>query len=230
MATISSDSPAISRSSSPVLGSLTTSSSTDTPRKGLLDFCKLCISETCPIGHPHEQGVYLHSCRVPISNEARRLFAPSVPSSDIVASYERWRRHESTKTDLELWMAFHEQHVEPLLKNVGSAWVVPVPAKVHDDDLTFVHCRDPGLFMIRSRNKARHPFGLANPPQEVWEAHRRIRHGIVSSKDEDLVNAFALENAYERDGSGEQERMARRFKTRRARQTQPLFMEDEKET
>lgn len=80
-----------------------------------------CTSLYCPVNHPHDRGVYLASCRVPLSPESRRVFAPSAPPPDVLAAYERCVSHRGTKTDEELWVTFHELHVEPLIDGAFAA-------------------------------------------------------------------------------------------------------------
>ena len=60
----------------------------------------------------------------------------------------------------------------------------------------------------------RHPFGLLDPPQKVWDAHRRLVLGSGGSEDQELVDAFSVKNAYYGSGRGKQESMSHRFKVR----------------
>lgn len=117
-----------------------------------------------------------------------------------------------------MWVAFHEVHVEPLLGDTIAVWVAPLPMRQHNDDFDFGE--DGGSARAKADGKAescRHPFGVLNPPDAVWEAHRRIMLGAGVLKDQMLVDEFAVENAYYGTGLGKQENTSRRFKVRRPR-------------
>ena len=177
-----------------------------------------CISHFCPISFPHDRGLYLYPFPVALKAESRRIFAPSVPSPDILAAYERCITFDGTRTDAEMWVAFHEVHVEPLLGDINAAWVAPLPTRQRNDDFDFGE--DGGLAGAEADGKAessRHPFGVLNPPDEVWEAHRRIVWGAGVLKDQMLVDEFAVKNTYYGTGLGKQENTSRRFKVRRPR-------------
>ncbi|KAF6229588.1 hypothetical protein HO173_011443 [Letharia columbiana] len=182
-----------------------------------------CTSPFCPINYPHDRGPYLHSCRVALSIESRRIFASSVPSPDVLAAYERCIRNDGTRTDAEMWMTFHELHVEPLLGHTDAIWVAPVPMESRDDDSDVGERAGPGGIVANGAAEGcRHPFGLLNPPEKVWEAHRRLVLGDGDSEDQDLVASFAAENAYYGNGLGRQKSMSRRFKVRRPRYSPSL--------
>ena len=117
-----------------------------------------------------------------------------------------------------MWVAFHEVHVEPLLGDTCAAWVASLPTRQRNDDFDFGE--DEGSARAEADGKAescRHPFGALNPPDEVWEAHRRIVLGAGVLKDHMLVDEFAVKNAYYGTGLGKQENTSRRFKVRRPR-------------
>ena len=115
-------------------------------------------------------------------------------------------------------MAFHELHVEPLLEHTDAVWVVPVPRRSHDDDPMVGEDADPGGIDIYSTiEDCRHPFGLLNPPEKVWEAHRRLILGAAGPQDQELVDEFAVRNAYYGSGLGKRKDMSRRFVVRRSR-------------
>ena len=117
-----------------------------------------------------------------------------------------------------MWVAFHEVHVEPLLGDINAVWVAPLPTGQRNDDFDFVE--DGGSAGAEADGKAescRHPFGVLNPPDEVWEAHKRIVLGAGVLKDQSLVDEFAVKNAYYETGLGKQESTSRRFKVRRPR-------------
>ena len=184
----------------------------------LAESSQRCISHFCPISFPHDRGLYLYPFRVALKAESRRIFAPSVPSPDILAAYERCITLDGTSTDLEMWVAFHEVHVEPLLRDTNAVWVAPLPTRQRNDDFNFGE--DGRSARVEADSKAescRHPFGVLNPPDEVWEAHRRIALGAGILKDQMLVDEFAVENAYFGTGLGKQESTSRRFKVRRPR-------------
>ncbi|KAM0797449.1 hypothetical protein BDR22DRAFT_892301 [Usnea florida] len=179
-----------------------------------------CISHLCPISFPHDRGLYLYPSPVALKAESRRIFAPSVPSPDILAAYERCITLDGTRTDLEMWVAFHEVHVEPLLGDINAVWIAPLPTIQRNDDIDFGEDEDGGSTRAEADGKAescRHPFGVLNPPDEVWEAHRRIVLGAGVVKDQTLVDEFAVKNAYYGTGLGKQESTSRRFKVRRPR-------------
>ena len=177
-----------------------------------------CISHFCPISFSHDRGLYLHPFRVALKAESRRIFAPSVPSPDILAAYERCITLDGTRTDLEMWVAFHEVHVEPLLGDTNAVWVAPLPTRQRNDDFSFgEEGRSAGAEADGKAESWRHPFGVRNPPDEVWEAHKRIVQGTGALKDQMLVDEFAVKNAYYGTGLGKQESTSRRFKVRRPR-------------
>ena len=47
----------------------------------------------------HDQGLYLHSCRVALKPESRRILAPSFLLPNVLAAYELSFRNEGTKAD-----------------------------------------------------------------------------------------------------------------------------------
>ena len=112
-------------------------------------------------------------------------------------------------------MTFHELHVEPLLEHTDAVWVAPVPTRWCDIDPEARERADPVDVVAEG---CRHSFGLLNnPPQRVWEAQRRLVLGDVHrSEDQELVDAFAAENAYYGHGIGKHENsIPRGFKVRR---------------
>ena len=123
-------------------------------------------------------------------------------------------------------MIFHELHVEPLLEHRDAVWRVPVPMRLHDDDLEIGESADPDFIDAHRRaNGYGHPFGLLNPPEKVWEAHRRLVLGVGDLVDPDLVDAFAAKNAYYGKGLGQYESMSRRFEVTRPHYSQSLAKE-----
>ena len=175
-----------------------------------------CTSPECPINHPHERGLYIHSCRVPLSAESRRIFAPSDPPPDVLAAYERCLRYEGTRTDAETWVTFHELHVEPLLGHTNAVWVSPRPGEFRDDDVEDDESADADDVEAHDETKdCRHPFGLLNPPEIVWEAHRRLVLGDGCLWDREFVDAFAAKNVYFGKGLGKQKSPSSCFKIRR---------------
>ena len=118
-----------------------------------------CTSPLCPITQDSDQGLYLHSCRVALTPESRRIFASSVPPPDVSAAYERCFMNKSTKADSKLWVAFREIHVESLL-DVDVVWMSPVPAGMYDNDSVIDECADPGGVSANGgAGRFRHPFG-----------------------------------------------------------------------
>ena len=125
-------------------------------------------------------------------------------------------RNDGTRTDEEMWVAFHELHVEPLLQDMGAIWVAPVPMRHYDDDLEIDELADSdGVEDDEGVESCRHPFGLFNPPGKVWEAHQRLVLGIGNSGDRGLVDAFAAKNAYHGKGLGQYKSISRRTKVQR---------------
>ena len=91
---------------------------------------------------------------------------------------------------MEIWVNFHELHVEPLLEDTGAFWVAPVPATKRDDNMKMGERAYPGgVEASDEEEECRHPFGLLNPPDFVWQAHRRIVLGEGGSKDQEVVSA-----------------------------------------
>ena len=124
---------------------------------------------------------------------------------------------------METWVTFHELHVEPLLEHTDTVWIAPVPTRSRDDDLTVGERVDPGRVEFNdTADGCRHPFGLLNPPQKVWEAHKRLALGDGVSEDQELVEEFAVKNDYYGTGLGKQTSMSRRFKVRRPRYSPSL--------
>ena len=119
-------------------------------------------------------------------------------------------------SDVEMWVTFHEVHVEPLLEHMDAVWVVPVPTTSRDQSLKVGEHADSGCVEANGVVEGcRHPFGLLNPPQKVWEAHRRLALGDGDSEDQELVGEFAAKNGYYGDGFGKQKSMSHHFKIRR---------------
>lgn len=117
---------------------------------------------------------------------------------------------------MEMWVAFHELHVEPLLGHTDAVWVAPVPRELRDDDFRDGEFADEGDVEANDAAKERrHPFGLLNPPEKVWEAHRRLVLSDGGSEDQELVDSFAVKNAYYGSGLGEQKSMSLHFRIRR---------------
>lgn len=136
---------------------------------------QVCASPSCPINNSHDRGLYLYSCRVPLSTASRRIFAPSAPPPVVLAAYERCIKNDGTRTGEETWVTFHELHVEPLLGHTDGVWRAPVPMIRHDGDLEIGESADPDVVEADSRvDDCRHLFGLLNPPEKVCEAHRRL--------------------------------------------------------
>lgn len=179
------------------------------------DSTQRCTSPFCPIKCPHKDGLYLHGSCTSLSTASRRIFSPSVPPPDVLAAYERCIRNDGTSTDAELWVTFHELHVEPLLNHTDAVfWVAPVPARGRHSKIKIP---DAGAVEADDEAECRHPFGLLNPPAQVWEAHRRLVQGERSSEDQHLVDTFAVKNAYYGNGLGKQESTSRYFRVRRPR-------------
>ena len=177
---------------------------------------QICTSPPCPITQDHDQGLYLDSCRVALKPETRRILAPSVPSPDFSAANERVFRNEGTKTDSKLWVAFDKLDVEPLLDDVYAVCVSPVPVGTHDHDSVTDECADlGGVSANGGAGRCRHPFGFYNPPEKMWEAHRRLVIDFGDSMDQRLVDAYPATNAYYGEGFGEYEGMSCRFKMKR---------------
>ena len=203
----------ISAANTPIhnLSTPSTPSSTASPFANSAESSQRCISHFCPISFAHDRGLYLYPCRVALRAESRRIFAPSVPSPDVLAAYERCITFDGTGSDVEMWVAFHELHVEPLLGDTDAVWVAPLPMRQRNDEFNFGEDAGSGRAEAES---CRHPFGLLNPPDEVWEAHRRIVLGAEVLEDQMLVDEFAVKNAYHGTGLGKQESTSRRFKVR----------------
>lgn len=99
------------------------------------------------------------------------------------------------KFDEEMWVTFHELHVEPLFKHTDTVWVVPVPIRLRDEALKVGEFADRGRVEASGAAEGcRHPFGLLNPSQKVWEAHKRLALG-GGSEDQELVDVYAVGNA-----------------------------------
>ena len=112
-------------------------------------------------------------------------------------------------------MMFYESHVEPLLEYIEAAWVMPVPVRSFGDDLELDNGAGSDSVDVDGGNEgSRHPFGLRSPPEIVWQAHGRLVDGVGDFGDQELVDAFAEENAYYGKGVGQYTR-SRRFKIRR---------------
>lgn len=117
-----------------------------------------------------------------------------------------------------MWVTFHELHVEPLLERTDAVWVAPVPTTGRDDNIKTNERTDPrGVEANDEAEECRHPFGLSNLPDQVWEAHRRLVLGEGSSGDQELVDIFAVNNAYYGNGLGKQKSMSHRSQVRRPR-------------
>lgn len=117
--------------------------------------------------------------------------------------------------------------VKPLLEHTGAVWVAPVLMRPCDDDIKIDSeradsdsAKDDG-----GAERCRHPFGLHNPPEKVWEAHRRLAPGVKDLKDEEWVSAYAAMNTYHGKGLGQYESMSRRFQVRRPRYSPGLAKE-----
>ncbi|KAL6715010.1 hypothetical protein ACLMJK_007271 [Lecanora helva] len=54
----------------------------------------------------------------------------------------------------------------------------------------------------RHKGLARHPFGSTKPPYAVWEAFRKVREGIDTERDRDLVEAFSVKSGFDAEGAG----------------------------
>ena len=181
-----------------------------------------CTYPFCPIKDSHDRGLCLHSCCTSLSAASRRIFSPSVPPPNVLAACERCIRNDGTSTDEELWVTFHEVHVEPLLNHTDAVWVAPVPARGRDGKTKICERAD-ARGVKDEAEESRHPFGLRNPPVEVWEAHRRlVQGGKGSMEDHNLVDAFAVKNAYYGNGLGKEESPPRCFQVRRPRYSPSL--------
>ena len=118
-----------------------------------------CTSPLCPISQDRDQGLYLHSCRVALNLESRRIFASTIPPPDVLTRLERCK-NEGTKADSELWVAFHEILVGSLLVDVDVVLAPPVPAEMHDNNSVIDECADPGGVSANgAAGRSRHPFG-----------------------------------------------------------------------
>lgn len=88
----------------------------------------------------------------------------------------------------------------------------------HDGGLEIGESADPHDIKADSRvDDCRHPFGLLNPPESIWEAHRRLVLGVGDLHDQEAVEAFVAKNAYWGKGLGQYKSMSRRFEVRRPR-------------
>lgn len=134
MATTSTTAPTSCSPSGPLIGPNTPRSAA-WPIVNATNSSPRCTSPFCPIKYPHDRGLYLHSCPMTSSIEARRIFVPSIPPPDVLAAYERCIRNDGTMSDVEMWVTFHEVHVEPLLEHMDAVWVVPVPTTSRDQSL-----------------------------------------------------------------------------------------------
>ena len=115
-------------------------------------------------------------------------------------------------------MNFHELHVEPLLEHTDAVWVAPVPATKRDDNKKIGERADPGGVEANDEaEECRHPFGLLNPPDFVWQANRRLVRGEGNSNDQEIVDTFAAKNAYYGNGLGKQKSIPRYFQVGRPR-------------
>lgn len=95
--------------------------------------------------------------------------------------------------------------------------------ELHDGELEIGESADPDVIEADSRvDDCRHPFGLFNPPEKVWEAHRRFVLGVGDLHDQEAVEAFFAANAYYGKGLGQYESMSRRFEVRRPRYPRSL--------
>lgn len=119
---------------------------------------------------------------------------------------------------MEIWVNFHELHVEPLLEHTDAVWVAPVPATKRGNNMRIGEHADLGGVEANDEvEECRHPFGLLNPPDKIWQAHRRLVLGEGGSKEQELVDTFAVKNAYYGNGLGKQESMSRCFQVGRPR-------------
>lgn len=92
---------------------------------------------------------------------------------------------------MEMWVNFHELHVETLLEHTDGVWVAPVPVTKREDNMKIGERAYPGGVEANDEvEECRHPFGLLNPPDFVWQAHRRLVRGEAGSKDQELVSAL----------------------------------------
>lgn len=118
---------------------------------------------------------------------------------------------------METWVTFHELHVEPLLGQTNAIWVAPLPGGLRDEDFEDGEHANAGDVEANDETEdCRHPFGLSNPPEKVWEAHRRLVLGDGGLEDQELVDSFAVKNAYYEDGFGKQKSPSSCFKVRRS--------------
>ena len=113
-------------------------------------------------------------------------------------------------------MTFHELHVEPSLDDTDAVWVSPVPTRPHDDSPMSEEGAYPdGVKADGGAGRFRHPFGLYNPPEKVWKAHRSLAMDVGDAGDQELVDAYSARNAYCGKGIGQYMSMSRCFKVRR---------------
>ena len=93
-------------------------------------------------------------------------------------------------------MAFHELHVEPLLDDVDVVCVSSMPAGKHDDDSVIGERADRGDVKVDDgAGICRHPFALYSRLEKVWKAHRRLVIAVGDSMDQELMDAYAANNA-----------------------------------
>lgn len=124
---------------------------------------------------------------------------------------------------MEIWVTFHELHVEPLLAHRDAVWVAPVPMASRDKDSKVgEHASIGGVEANDAADGCRHPFGLLNPPDLVWKAHRKLVLGGGSLDDQELVDEFAEKNAFYASGLGKQKSLSLRLKVRRPRYSPSL--------
>ena len=120
-------------------------------------------------------------------------------------------------------MTFHELHVEPLLENRDAVWVAPMPMALREKGSKDGEPENiGGIEANDTTDGCRHPFGLLNPPDPVWEAHRKLVLGEGSLDDQKLVDEFAEKNAFYASGLGEQKSLSPGLKVRRPRYSPSL--------
>ena len=116
--------------------------------------------------------------------------------------------------------------VKPLLEHKDAVGVALVPMRLCDDDIKIDERADSdGAEDDGGAERCRHPFGLHNPPEKVWEAHRRLALGVKDLKDEEWVSAYAAMNACYGEGLGQYKSMSRRFQVRQPRYSPGLAKE-----
>jgi hypothetical protein len=152
------------------------------------------------------------------------MFSPSIPPPHVLAAFERCLHEGMSTADVKIWVGFHESHTEPLIQSTDLRWVTPVSAAHIDEYLNNNDsCQNDRDSLTETKNYvARHPFGLNNPPDDVWASHARLqrgerdrRHPHLEERDREIVGAFSADKGFCAEGVGAQVSSGKRFKVRR---------------